>query len=390
MSVLIDVPVGPQHPALKEPLHFLFQVDGEYVVDVRPRLGYNHRGIEKLAESKTYLQNALLTARICGICQYAHSTCYTQTAEKLLGVEAPPRAQYLRLVLAELERIHSHLLWLGVMAHEIGFDTMFMYCWRDRETVLDLFELTTGNRVQHAMNTIGGVRRDFTPSMVETVKKAITKLRKRLKYYEQLVQKERTIRVRTENIGFLSPRDVVDLCAVGPVARASGVKRDVRLDDPYLVYDEVDFHIVVDDGCDVLARTLVRCREMVESADMILNALERLPDGPVRVKAPTRAGKEEVIGRVEAPRGELFYYIRGNGTNKPERLKVRTPTIANILSLCKMLKGCYIADIPPIIACIDPCIACMERLTFIDPKGRRWSLSHEELRRYGLKWYGLK
>ena len=388
MSVF-EVPVGPQHPALKEPLHFLFEVEGECVVGVRPRLGYNHRGIEKLAESKTYIQNALLTARICGICTYAHTTCYTTTAEELMGVEAPPRAQYIRVALAELERIHSHLLWLGVMMHEIGFDTLFMYCWRDREKVLDIFELTTGNRVQHAVNTVGGVRRDLTPSMVEAMKKAVSYVGERVKRYRDIVLKEKTVKVRTEGVGPLKPRDAISLCAVGPTARASAVKRDVRVDDPYIAYDEVPVHMVVDDGCDVLSRILVRCDEMLESVNIILHALERLPDGPVRVKVPTRAGPGEVVGRVEAPRGELLYYIRGDGTNKPSRMKVRTPTLANIPALCKMLEGCYIADIPAIIACIDPCIACMERVTFIRD-GKSWSWSGEKLRRYGMRWYGIR
>lgn len=383
---IIEVPIGPQHPALKEPLNFTFEVEGECVVGVKFRLGYNHRGIEKLAETKNYIQNTLLSARVCGICTYAHTTCYTTTVEKLMGVDIPERAQYIRVIMAELERIHSHLLWLGVMMHEIGFDTLFMYYWRDREQILDLFEIITGSRVQHAMNTVGGVRRDITQEEMKIVMKSMDRLEKRMKYYKNVTLRERTIRIRSEDVGILKPEDAIALCAVGPTLRASKIKSDVRFDDPYVAYDRVSFEVCTGDGYDVFSRILVRIDEVFESIRIIRQALEGMPSGAIRIKVPMRA-EGEVVGRVEAPRGELMYYIRGDGTSKPYRVKIRTPTLANIPALCKMLEGCYIADIPAIIASIDPCIACMDRITILrNDKIEVWNWN--KLRRYGIKWYG--
>jgi len=337
---IIKVPFGPQHPALKEPENFLFEVDGETVVDVKPRLGYNHRGMEKAFELKTYIQNIYLAERICGICSDAHTTCYTQAIEELLGVEPPPRARYIRVIIAELERIQSHTLWVGLAAHEIGFSTLFMYVWRDRETVLDMFEMISGNRI--------------------------------LK--------------RAAGVGILRPKDAASLCAVGPTSRASGIKNDVRSDDPYVAYDEIPFNVVTRDGCDVLSRMLVRCEETLESIKIIRLALNSMPDGIIVVKVPKKIPRGEVVSRVEAPRGELIHYIKSNGTTKPERYKVRSPTLANIPALCKMLRGGYVADIPIVLAGIDPCFSCMDRMAFVDTKkNEKWVWTMQQLRRKNIK-----
>ena len=378
----IKIPFGPQHPALKEPENFLFEVDGEIVVDVKPRIGYNHRGIEKAFELRTYIQNIYLAERICGICSDAHTTCYTQAIEELLGVEAPPRAKYIRVIIAELERIQSHALWVGIAAHEIGFDTLFMYVWRDRETILDMFEMISGNRIHYAMNTIGGVRRDIHADMVPKIKKGLDFLEKRLRYYLNAVQTEQTILKRAAGVGILKSKDAVDLCAVGPTLRASGIMNDVRVDDPYAAYDEIPFHVIARDGCDVLTRILVRCEEMLESLEIISYALDRMPEGIVRVKAPVKVPQGEVVSRVEAPRGELIHYAKSNGTTKPERYKVRSPTLGNIPALCKMLLGGYVADIPIVLAGIDPCFACMDRMAFVDvKKNKEWNWTMQQLRR---------
>ena len=384
----IRIPLGPQHPALKEPEYFMFEVDGEYVVDVKPRIGYAHRGVEKAAENRTFIQDLYLIEHTCGICSDAHTTCFTQVIEEILGVEIPARARFIRAIIAELERIHSHSLWVGLAAHEIGFDTLFMYVWRDREIVMDLLELVSGNRVHYAMNTLGGVRRDIAPEKAEKIRKRLDVLQERMEYYKKIGKTEQTVLKRTEEIGILRPEDALALCAVGPTLRASGIKYDVRADDPYVAYDEIPFKVITYDGCDVLSRLLVRCDEILESINIIRHALERLPGGEIRVKVPRRVPEGEAVGRVEAPRGELIHYARTNGTTKPERYMLRCPTLGNIPSVCKMLVGGYIADIPIVLAGIDPCFACMDRMAFVDlSKDKRWIWSGEELTKYGIKWY---
>ena len=386
---MIKVIFGPQHPALKEPERFILNTEGEYVVNAKVRIGYIHRGIEKAMENRTYLQNIYLSERICGICSDAHTTCYVQAIEELLGVEVPPRAKYIRVIVAELERIHSHLLWVGVAAHEIGFDTLFMYVWRDREIVMDLLEQVSGNRVHYAMNTIGGVRRDIAGEKSPKILKGLSLLEEKTKQYIEMIRKEQTILKRTIGVGMLSKSDALKLGAVGPTLRASGVKRDVRKDDPYAAYDEISFNVVTNDGCDCFARIIVRCEEILESINMIREALKKMPGGEIRDKVKPSIPPAEAISRVEAPRGELFYYARSNGTDKPERIKVRTPTLANIVPLCKMLVGGYIADVPIVLAGIDPCFACMDRVLIVDSRKeekRVWDLN--ELRRYGKEWYG--
>ena len=388
---IVKVPFGPQHPALKEPENFTFEVEGDIIVDVKPRIGYNHRGIEKAMEVRTYIQNIYLAERICGICSDAHTTCYCQAIEELLGVEAPPRANYIRVIVAELERIHSHLLWVGIAAHEIGFDTLFMHIWRDRETVMDILEYVSGNRVHYAMNTIGGVRRDIPSDMAPKIKKGVDFLEKRIEEYIRTVQADSTIRERTVEVGILKPKDAVELCAVGPTLRASGIKNDIRKDDPYAAYDEVPFNVVTNDGCDVYARIIVRCEEMLESIKMIRYALDNMPSGMTRVRVPMVVPAGEAVSRVEAPRGELIHYAKSNGTSKPERYKVRSPTLANIPALCKMLLEQHVADIPIVLAGIDPCFACMDRIAIINSKnGKKKIMSLEELRRYSRKCRRLR
>lgn len=384
----IRVPFGPQHPALKEPENFLFEIEGERIVAVKPRIGYNHRGIEKAFEQRTYMQNLYLAERICGICSDAHTTCYTQAIEDLLDVEAPPRAKYIRTIIAELERIQSHALWIGLAAHEIGFDTFFMYVWRDRETILDLFETISGNRIHYAMNTIGGVRRDITQDMVMKIRKGLNHFAERVNYHLNVVQNEQTILKRAADVGILRPKDAVALCAVGPTVRASGIKYDVRADDPYAAYDEIPFNVITREGCDVLSRMIVRCEEMLESIGMILHALGRMPEGIIKVPVHTNVPEGEVVSRVEAPRGELIHYARSNGTSKPERYKVRSPTLGNIPALCKMLQGGYVADIPIVLAGIDPCFSCMDRMAFVNVKeNKEWTWTMQQLRRkYVEEW----
>jgi membrane-bound hydrogenase subunit alpha len=356
-----EIPIGPQHPALKEPISLRMTVEGEVIVDADIRLGYNHRGVEKIAEEKNWTQNLYLAERICGICSHSHSTCYVQGVEKLMELEPPKRGMYIRYLVSELERVHSHLLWLGVAGHEAGFDSFFMYTWRDREIVMDLLEMITGNRVHYAINAVGGVRRDLDEGQKAKVLEGVKTLRERSEYYFRIGATEPTFVARIAGVGVLPLDKAVALCAVGPTARASGWPRDVRKEDPYAVYDELDFEVATADTCDVLGRVVVRVKELLESYKMIEQMIRMLPDGPVAAKAPRKAKPGEVVSRYEAPRGENIHYIKSNGTDKPERLKVRAPTLGNYPATVEMLKKGFIADIPLIFAAIDPCICCAER-----------------------------
>jgi len=379
----VTIPIGPQHPALKEPISLRMTVDGEVIKDADIRLGYNHRGMEKLAEEKTWIQNIYLTERICGICSHSHATCFVQGVEKLMEIEAPRRGQYIRYLVSELERVHSHLLWLGVAGHEAGFDSFFMYTWRDREIVMDLLEIVSGNRVHYAINTLGGVRRDVDEAQRAKILGSLDTLRKRTEYYLMIGANEPSFVGRLSRVGYLSKEDAVALCAVGPTARASGVARDVRKDDPYAVYGEVPFEVCTADSCDVLGRTVVRVKELLQSYNIIEFLMKNLPEGPIAVKAPRKAKPNEVVSRYEAPRGENIHYIKSNGTDKPERLKVRAPTLANYAATVKMLKNGFIADIPLIFAAIDPCICCAERTVEVvnARSGEERTLRFSELRR---------
>jgi membrane-bound hydrogenase subunit alpha len=381
-----EIPIGPQHPALKEPISLRMTVEGEVITGADIRLGYNHRGVEKVAEGRNWTQNIYLTERICGICSHSHATCYVQGVERLMELEPPPRGMYIRYLVSELERIHSHLLWLGVAGHEAGFDSFFMYVWRDREIVMDLLEMVTGNRVHYAINSIGGVRRDLDEGQKARILEGIATLKKRSEYYLRLGANEPSFVARIAGVGMLSLEQAVALCAVGPTARASGWARDVRKEDPYAVYDELDFAVATSDTCDVLGRVVVRIKEVLESYKMIEQMVRKLPDGAVAVKAPRKAKPGEVVSRYEAPRGENIHYIKSNGTDKPERLKVRAPTLGNYAATVEMLRNGFIADIPLIFAAIDPCICCAERaVTLVNAgNGREALVSMADLRRMAL------
>jgi len=385
----IVVPFGPQHPALEEPESFSLLLEGERVAAAAVALGYNHRGMEKACESKTYIQNIYLLERICGICSHAHSTCYVESVESLAGIEIPRRAAYLRSLIGELERIHSHLLFLGVAGHEIGFMTFFMYAWKDREIVMDLLEDLTGNRINYGMNTIGGVRRDISPEQCERVLKAMDQLEERTKYYQQVATEEETMLGRLAGIGVLSREDGLRLGAQGPVLRASGVARDVRRDDPYDAYSELDVRVATDTHADVYGRVVVRVLELMESYRLIREIVKNLPEGPISVKAPVKIPAGEAISRVEAPRGEDVHYTRSNGTDKPERVKVRAPTLANLAAITNMIEGGYLADVPIVIAAIDPCFSCTDRTVKLvrAESGENRTIDWQGLRQYGIDWY---
>ncbi len=381
------VPIGPQHPALKEPGHFQFTVEGEIVTDASVRLGYVHRGIEKGAEDRNWTQNLYLFERICGICSHVHATALALGAEKLAGVQAPPRAQAIRTLMAELERIHSHMLWLGVAAHEGGFDTLFMYSWRDREIVMDLLETLSGNRVNYSVNLIGGVKYDVEDKHRDEILKGIDMLEERTHHYLKVVTTDRTFLGRTQNVGTMTFEQAELFGAVGPTARASGVTRDVRVDAPYEAYPDFPVNLITDLRGDLMARFIVRTKELFESYRLIRVILDHMPTGDLTVRVPRRIPAGETISRVEAPRGELFYFIKSNGSEKPERIKVRTPSLCNWASVIQVAIGHKLADMPMILSGIDPCFSCNDRMVSISRDSRSQVMTWDELRRYGIEYY---
>jgi formate hydrogenlyase subunit 5 len=360
-EVPVNIVVGPQHPALLEPEKFSLKVDGETVKEVEPRIGYVHRGIEKAAEQRTFLQDTYLVERICGICNSCHATCFCQAVETIMGTSIPHRAQYLRTIVLELNRIQSHMLLLGHAGLEIGYETLFQYMWRDREFVMDMMESLTGNRVMASFITIGGVRRDIKEESIPKIKGDLANLKNRMNFYKHLFESDVTLKMRTQKVGALNKKDAIKLCVVGPVARGSGVNMDVRKDEPYVAYGEMPFNIVTYNEGDSWARLMVRLDEINESIKIIEYALDNLPSGPYRVRVPRVVPSGEAISRVEAPRGELFYYVKSNGSAYPERVKVRTPTFANILSFVHIAKGGNIADVPASLVSLDPCFSCTDR-----------------------------
>lgn len=382
------VPIGPQHPALKEPGHFEFTVDGEIVTGATVRLGYVHRGIEKGAEERNWIQNLYMLERVCGICSHVHATAYALGVEKLAGVSVPPRAQAIRVLIAEMERIHSHMLWLGVAAHEGGFDTLFMYSWRDRETIMDLLETVSGNRVHYSANILGGVKFDINDAQTDAIKKGIDYLEGRSKHYLKVVTNDETFLGRTRDVGTMDKAKAELLGTVGPTARASGIKRDIRVEAPYMAYPDFPVRLILETAGDLQARFVVRINELFESFRLIHEILDHLPPGDLSVRVPRRIPEGEVISRVEAPRGELFYFIKSNGSDMPERIKIRTPSLCNWSSVINIAVGHKLADMPMMLSGIDPCFSCNDRsVTLSDRSGTTKHWSWEDLRRYGIEYY---
>ncbi len=360
-EALTDIIIGPQHPALVEPEKFAIRVEGETVREVIPRIGYVHRGVEKAAEKRTYLQDIYLVERVCGICNSCHATCFCQAVEDIMGIEIPARAKYIRTIILEVDRLQSHLLVLGHFGHEIGYETLFQYMWRDREVAMDMMELITGNRVLSSATTIGGVRVDLSDDKIKRVKLQINEIRSRMGFYRELFQNDTSIRARVKDVGVLSKQDALKLSVVGPVARASDVGIDVRKDDPYAAYGDIPFEMITRTEGDSRARLLVRLDEIDETIRIMDYALDNLPSGPYRIRVPRIVPAGEAVSRVEAPRGELFYYVKSNGTAYPERVKIRTPTFTNIQSFPKIAEGGNIADVPVSFVSLDPCFSCTDR-----------------------------
>lgn len=363
------VPLGPYHPALHEPEYYEIYIDGEKIVDARYKGFFIHRGIEKIAESRlTYDQVPFIAERICGICGFTHSTAYCLAVENAAKIDVPERANYIRSILLEIERLHSHLLWFGVAFHLLGYDTGFMIMWRIREKIMDLAEELTGNRKTYGANIVGGIRKrfDIRDEKIAHIKKILNTVKEEyLKYIDKIITLSE-IRKRTKEVGILSHEDAKKLSVLGPHARASGINTDVRKYHPYAAYKDVDFKVPVRDEGDVYARILVRHEEVLESINIINQLLDNLPKTPLRAEFDYIPEKRIGIGCTEAPRGEdLHFVITGSG-NKVYRWRPRAPSYNNLFSVPVMLRGEKLADAPIIIASIDPCFSCTDHIVVID------------------------
>jgi len=372
------VSIGPFHPLQEEPELFRLHVDGETVVDVDIEIGYNHRGIEKICESKTFDQVPFVVERICGICSTSHPIAYVQAVEDIADVEVPERALYIRSVIAELERLHSHLLWVGLAGHFLGYNTVFMWAWKYREPVLDMCEELTGNRNNYAMIKVGGVRRDLDESQFPGVLDRLDELRSKLEMLAGAVTDDPVLHARLKGVGILTPEAAHDYGALGPTVRASGLPLDVRRDDPYAAYDRVDWDVATADSCDVFGRTVVRVLECLEAIKIIRQCLEGMPEGEIDAHVK-EIPPGEGIGHGEAPRGETLHYVRSDGTNRPVRHKARAPTFMNLPTCRETVVGESVTDATIILASVDPCYSCTERMGAYDARSGERVLSSKDL-----------
>jgi NADH-quinone oxidoreductase subunit D len=374
------IPIGPYHPLQEEPEHFMLYVEGERVVDIDWKAGYNHRGIEKLAEGMTYDQITFLVERICGICSTSHPFAFTNAVEDLCGIDIPERAKYIKSIIGELERLHSHLLWVGLAGHFLGYDTVWMWAWKYREPVLDIMEAVTGNRNNYAMMKPGGVRRDIQKEDISAIMKMVDDLIPQTDLLLGAVQDDPMIHARTKGVGILTREQVKAYGAVGPTARASGVDIDVRRDHPHAAYNLVEWKVITGSNGDVYDKAAVRLLEMYESIKIIKQCLERLKlvNGPIDAKikeVPPGHG----LGHYEAPRGEVFHYIRSDGTNSPIRHKIRAPSYVNVPTFKATCIGETISDVALILAAVDPCYCCTERMTVVDMDTGKETMKGDDL-----------
>ena len=357
--------MGPQHPSTHGVLRLILALEGETIVDSEVIIGYLHRGMEKLSENLTYPQFLPYTDRLDYIASHAMNFGYVLAVEKLMGLEVPDRAQYIRVMMAELTRISSHLVWLATHALDIGAMTVFLYCFRDREMILDLFEMSAGARLTTSYFRIGGVAHDLPDGFIDQTREFCKIFLKKAKDYDDLILKNRMWLSRTVNVAKISGEEGLNLGLSGPSIRGSGVKWDIRKDESYSHYDKLDWEMAVESGCDVYARYLVRLKEMRESCKIVEQCLDILEktEGPVIAKVPKviKPPEGEVYASVEAPKGELGYYIVSDGSTKPYRIKIRAPSFANLIALPAMIKGHLVADVIAAIGTLDIVLGEVDR-----------------------------
>ena len=381
--------MGPQHPSTHGVLRVVLELDGETVVKARPEIGYLHTGIEKTGEALTYSQAITITDRMDYLAPMSNNLGYCLAVEKLLGIEAPPRARYIRVLLTELTRIQSHLVWLGTHAIDLGAMSVFLYCFREREDLLNIFELVSGQRMMTSYFRIGGLALEPPAGWLEPVKRFLSKFPSRIDEYEDLLTKNRIWLSRTKGVGVINAADAIAYGMTGPSVRGSGVDYDVRKYFPYSGYEEFDFNVPVRTEGDCYARYLVRVAEMRESLKIIRQALGKIPaDGPIRADAPGIVAPQrekmktemealiyhfkiytegfapppgEVYQRIESPRGELGFFIASDGSAKPYRMKARTPSFVNLQALPKLAEGRLLADVVACIGTLDIVLGEIDR-----------------------------
>lgn len=358
---LTTLPVGPLHVALEEPMYFRVQVDGETVTGLEITAGHVHRGIEYLATQRNIHQNLVLTERVCSLCSNSHPMTYCLALERIAGIAAPPRAEVLRAVADETKRIASHLFNVAILAHLVGFESLFMHVMQTREIMQDVKETLFGNRMDLGANCIGGVRYDLDAEGGAYLRGQLDKVEAELSGIIDIYAHDRTILGRTRGVGVLPHGEAEDLGVVGPVARGSGLTFDVRVKAPYGAYDRLEVPEICHRDGDVWSRAMVRLEEAQASIDLLRQCLDILPEGPLAVTPLPTIPAGEAVARSEAPRGELLYYLRTDGSERPERLKWRVPSYMNWAALAVMMTGAAVADIPLIVNSIDPCISCTER-----------------------------
>jgi len=380
--------MGPQHPSTHGVLRVLLEIDGETVVRIMPDIGYLHTGIEKTCEDKFYQQVVTLTDRIDYLCPLTNNLCYCLAVEKLLGLEIPPRAQWIRVLLNELTRINSHLVWLGTHALDIGAMTVFLYCFREREDILRIFEMVSGQRMMTSYFRIGGLALEVPIGFFAKVRDFANKFPARVDEYENLLTNNPIWTMRTKGVATITAEDAVALGASGPTLRGSGIDFDLRRDMPYSSYEKFQFNVPVRTEGDVYARYLCRVQELRESIGIVQQALEGIPEGPIKADAPKVVLPDrekmktqmesmiyhfkiitegftvppgEVYQAVESPRGEMGYYVVSDGTAKPYRVHMRGASFANLQLLPEMVEGRLIADVVAAIGSIDIVLGDVDR-----------------------------
>lgn len=359
----VQVNMGPQHPSTHGVLRMILTIDGETVVAARPDIGYLHRGIEKLAERRSYTQFVTLTDRTDYLSAMTCNAVYAMAVETLMNIEVPDRAEYIRILIMELQRIASHLVFVGAFGLDLGASTPFIYCFREREDILDLFEMTCGARLTYSYIRPGGVSRDLPAGFVEKARAFLKKLPSRLDEVDELLTKNEIFLLRSRGVGIISPEDAISYAMSGPSLRGSGVPFDVRKDDPYSIYDRFDFNVVTQPTCDCLGRYLVRTGEIRESMKLVEQALDALPEGDYTAKVPKvlKPPAGEAYARIESSRGDLGVYLISDGSSNPYRLHWRGPSFINLAAVGQMVKGWKIADTVAILGSLDIVLGEVDR-----------------------------
>jgi len=377
----ITLHLGPQHPSAHGLLHLVIEMQGEEVIKVEPDIGYLHRGTEKLAENLLYHQFVPYMDRLDYLCAMSNNLAYVMAVEKLLDIEMPERVKYIRVVAAELSRIAGHLLCVGAWAMDLGAMSILLYAMREREIILDIFEMLCGARLTLSYMRVGGVRHDFTDECKEACLNLIKIMPERIDEYEKILTGNRVWLKRNKDVGVISPEDAIEIGLSGPVLRASGVNWDIRKHEPYLIYDHLDFYVPTGASGDCFDRYMVRIEEMRQSLKIIDQAVNQMPEGPFHIDDPQivpvpheytydnmenlihhfkyvshgfKVPAGEAYASIEAPKGELGVYIVSDGTEKPYRLKIRAPTFMNLQSVNRMARGRYLADVVAILSSLDP------------------------------------